>query len=84
MSHPAIGEATGILGRLAALHARTDTAEKAIGQAARTRLAHVLGELQDLAPRCMIDEAAASSYQKLVMEAGHLRRVIEMARRWRE
>lgn len=63
----------------AELTRRTDGAESNILAAGKERLAAVSAGLDKLRPTVDLDEEAARKYQDLILERGHLERVIATA-----
>lgn len=76
----AMTQATGLLGNLHALAARTDAAEQKILESAEARLTTIRERMDELRPRVMTDAVAARTYQDCVLEMGHLQSVITRAR----
>lgn len=68
------------LGHLGGLAARTDAAERNILKAAEKRLEAIRADLDRLRARVHTDEAAATQYQALTLEAGQLETIRQQAR----
>lgn len=69
------------LGDLAAMSAKTETAERRILAQAECRLDVIAGRLDEIRPRALLDEALADEYQRLILERGKLNLVVAQARR---
>ena len=65
----------------AALSAKTDAAESNILAAAEERLQDVEDGLHEIRPDVDVDDDAARKYMNLILERGHLERVISTAKR---
>lgn len=69
-----------LAGKLHALSARTDAAEKRILQTAQEREEAVLARMQELRPTAITNAASSGEYQTLAIERRRLSLVIAMAR----
>lgn len=75
-----IAAARVLLGHLAGLAAQTEAAEKAILDAAESRLEAVTRDLNRLQPRAVTDPSAGEQYATLTQEKGQLMGIIALSR----